>query len=166
MKGTHRLTNVRTLRIRFALMFVSLAVALTALAYVTYSWFIFNRRAEIGGLNVGVDDNFDVTYSLYQNDVLDDDQFIDFSLFYPGIANRKKLTIVTNNFGDDVSITWGFKVPTANQELPFIDEDGLYGPEDHYYYLGSQIQVSEVNVSINSTPVVATTASGSYHNHS
>ncbi|HKM10980.1 MAG TPA: hypothetical protein VJZ05_01275 [Bacilli bacterium] len=43
------------LRIKLGLTFVSLAVALTSLVYVTYSWFMFNRNASIGGLDVGIE---------------------------------------------------------------------------------------------------------------
>ena len=162
MKGQKSVTSVKVIRVRLALMFVSLAVALTALSYITFSWFLFNRRADIGGLAVDVNGNFDVTYSLYENDVLDDDSVIDFSSFYPGQVHRQKLTIVTSNFADDVLITWSLKMPTALEEVPFIDTLGDYGEANYYYYLGSQIQVNEVNVTVNDIPLTALTAEGNF----
>jgi len=50
------------IRIKLAMTFVSLAVALTSLVYVTYAWFMFNRTATIGGLDVGIEQI--VTYQL------------------------------------------------------------------------------------------------------
>lgn len=155
-------TSIKVIRLRMALTFLSLAVALTALSYVTFSWFIFNRRAEIGGVQVDVNGNFDVTYALYQDDVIVDDGQVDFNNFYPGAVHRRKLTLVTNNFGDDIKFTWTFKAPTALEEVPFIDTLGDYGTAGNYYYLGSQIQISEVVVKVNAVVVSATTAQGSY----
>ncbi|MGE4342053.1 MAG: hypothetical protein AB7E23_03025 [Bacilli bacterium] len=42
------------LRIRMGMTLLSLAVALTSLAYVTYSWFLFNRQADVA-LSVSVE---------------------------------------------------------------------------------------------------------------
>lgn len=51
-------------RIRMGMTLISLSVALTSLAYVTYSWFMFNRTATIDALEISVEQQieYDLKY--------------------------------------------------------------------------------------------------------
>ena len=137
-------------------------MALTALSYVTFAWFQFNRRAEIGGTQIDVNGNFDVTYSLYQDDVYQADGNLIFSNYYPGQVHRRKMTIVANNFDSDVLMTWFFKAPSELEEIPYIDTLGDYGTAGDYYYLGSQIVIDEVFVKVNNVVTTTNNAEGTY----
>lgn len=162
MKKVRKMTTLTAIRMRMFLTFVSLTVALTALSYVTFAWFQFNRRAEIGGTNVDVNGNFDVVYSLYEDNVLQSDGVVDFNDFYPGNVHARKLKISVTNFDADLHMTWFFAAPTALQEIAFVDTNGDYGTAGNYYYLGSQIQIAAVAVIVDAVPVASTNAAGTY----
>lgn len=154
--------TTKNLKKRLITTFLALTVSVTALSFVTFSWFIFNRNAHIIGTNVGVDANFEVTYRLFEDDVLDTDNVIDFDNVYPGQVHRRKLTIETNNYGGAVKVTWLFKAPTSGQEVPYQDTAGTYGAANNYYYLGSQLQVNQVDTLVNGSSVTTTNATGAY----
>lgn len=154
---------VRRLKYHLLVTFIATSLSLVSLISVSIAWFQSNRIINANLSGVYVRDLYDVTISLKQDGVSITDGIIHFEDFFPGVLNEHEVEIaITNNSDSLLYTTWYFRTPSSEQEVPYVDTAGTYGPEGYYYYFGSQIQVSDVYAEVGSTTVDTGVGEGEY----
>lgn len=151
-------------KLALAISAFSLAAVLTAFFSMTFSWFAFNRSARVIYEEAEAVANLRVAYAIYVDDSptpLEGSEIL-FADLIPGQQPRK-IKLVAENIGEETTkLNLSFLAPLSNEEVPFIDSAGIYGPANYYYYLGSQIAVKSVDVKIDNVPVVTNNGAGSF----
>lgn len=142
----------------FALLGSVLTLTVTSMA-----WFVSNRQSNIVNDAIAVRDNFSHQYHFWVDGVSTDNKVFDFSSFYPGNVHKRNLSFTLKNQSEFTFLAdLYFNPVTTGQEIPFVDGSAKWGAANTYYYLGSQIQITDVTVTIDSVEVITTTAEGSY----
>lgn len=141
----------RRIKSHIFLTFIAAFLSLASFISVTISWFQSARRVPTNMSGIYVTNLFNVSISLKQDGVSVSDGIINFTELYPGTSHTREVEIIITNHSEySIATKWFFKIPTSAQDVPYIDVGGEYGPEGYYYYLASQIQVSDVYASIGS----------------
>lgn len=158
-----KLTSKQALKKRVFITIFGMVASLASLVTVTLAWFQMNRKLQTNYSGVAINDLYNVTIVLRQDGELVTDGVIHFEDFFPGDVNAHSLEIdITNNGDDQLNTSWFFVAPTAAQEVPYVDSTGQYGPENYYYYFGSQIQIFEVSAVSGATSVDTGVGEGEY----
>ena len=160
----YKLRNKKILlRIRIMLTILSLGVTLTSFSFVSYAWFMHNRTASIKNENINVDTPFSYTTGVKVDDFPVNNPYINFIDFFPGSLNKRKLTLTfTNTDTKAIKVRWFFKIPTASEDIPFVDNLGLYGDAGDLYYFGSQLQMSTISTNNDGTIITGGVGEGAY----
>jgi hypothetical protein len=141
--------DARRLKYHILMTFTATFIALFSFLSVTLSWFQSARRIDTNVSGIYVTNLYNATISLKHNDEPVTDGIIGFDEFYPGEVHQQYVEItITNNSQRTMETKWFFKAPTSLQEIPYVDTEGAYGTAGDYYYLASQIQLSEFSASI------------------
>lgn len=128
---------------------LALAATLTAFFSVSFAWFTHKRDAAILKPETTAVAQYQVSYLTFVNNVQLTGSNIEYHDLFPG---QNKMTIrfeITNTGELETNLNLSFLAPTTVQEVPFIDEDGLYGEENYYYYFGSQIKIENISAQVN-----------------
>ncbi len=132
---------------------LALAATLTAFFSVSFAWFTHKRDAAILKPETTAVAQYQVSYLTFIDNVQLSGSNIEYHDLFPG---QKEITIrfeITNTGELATNLNLAFLSPTPVQEVPFIDEDGLYGVEGFYYYFGSQIKIENISAKVNDADV-------------
>lgn len=130
------------------LLFVSATALVIAVTGFVLAWFISNEDAKLGSPDLTVEQkiNLEITTSL-DNVNWTDSTLLNFADFYCGSKNRQKLFVRIIN-KDTEARAIGLRIDAPNSsagdqnEVPFEIDNG---DEVQYYYLGSQIKLTEIS---------------------
>lgn len=150
-------------KFRLFLTFFGVAMSMVALTITTLAWFLSTRHV---GANIGeivVEDEYAHEFSLMSNDAVITDSTIEFDAFYPGHVHRKSVEFSLTNFSKQgFTADLYFEAPEASDEAPFIDTEGKWGDVNYFYYLGSQIALTKVELNIEGTTPNFTSGEGNF----
>lgn len=126
-----------------------------------FGWFVKNKAPQSNDISLDTIGDYDIDLSIssdggeflqYENKIISVD-IID--NIFSGSVNSRTITLKhTNNESKDLYIWWYFgipNIPNGGVESPHI-EGGKY------YYLGSQLAITDITVAVNGTPTVAAPA--------
>lgn len=131
--------------------------SIVSLTISARAWFMFNRDNTIRNNDIVNRGDFDYTFTHAVNGQPATDHNVLFENIYPGDVHKYNLSFsLTNN--DDTSFygSFFFAAPSASQEVPYVDTEG------NYYYLGSQIQITKLDVALGTSPVASPPALNSF----
>lgn len=122
--------------------------SLISLTLVAHAWFTHNRDTSIINPIIINKGKFDYDFDASVNGLSVSGGSIVFDDFYPGAVHKYNMDFSLTNIDDkDYYTSFYFAAPNANDEIPYVDDDG------NYYYLGSQIQITKLDILLNgSTP--------------
>lgn len=126
--------------------------SIVSLTLVAHAWFTHNRDTSIINPIIVNKGKFDYDFNSQANGTTISDGSIMFDPVYPGAVHKNNITFsLTNN--DDKNYRTSFYLSTnANDEVPYID------PSGNYYYLGSQIQITKLDIHLDGVALSGATA--------
>lgn len=120
-----------------------------------FGWFVKNKSPHSNDISLDTIGDYDLDLYIssdggefvqYANKIISVDMIDN---IYSGSANSRTITLThTNNEDKDLYIWWYFgipNIPNGGVEIPYIDSG-------KYYYLGSQLAITDITVAVNGTP--------------
>ncbi|OQC09786.1 MAG: hypothetical protein BWX74_00859 [Tenericutes bacterium ADurb.Bin087] len=154
---------LKSKKIQLFLTFFGVATSAISLTIVTHAWFLSVRNAGVDNPNVEILDEYARSFSYALNGVPIEDEIIEFTPFYPGHVHRKTLTFsLTNLSAHPFFMDLYFNNAGSLDEAPYLDTEGKWGNANYYYYLGSQIALTAVSLSIDGATPTYTSGAGNY----
>lgn len=134
---------------------------IVAIIVTSFAWFSRIRNVDMG-IDFGAKD-YEISASLRMDGHPLTENLLQFEDMFPGTLHKRTIEVsVRNEDSKKLMTTWFFNKPTLEEEIPYIDIDGTYGTAGYYYYLGSQIQISNVIYSIDGTTFTSAIGKGKY----
>ena len=135
--------------LKLGFIFFSLFLTLAAITMSGYAWFVFNVQQRVINPDIINSGDYKYSFSYKVNNVADSGQIV-FNEIFPGDVHKNNIEItLTNVDTKNFFVTLYLDAPTANEEIPYVDNAG------NYYYLGSQIQITKLDVLLNGNPVAS-----------
>lgn len=141
----------------------STIVSFLALSLSTFAWFSFNRTADTTADKIVISDYYAHEFNYTVDGVPQVNGELNFFGFYPGNVHKRTLTFTLKNTSDGpYQVTLFLNTGNLLNEVPYYDAAKKWNNTPYYYYLGSQIQVSKVQLSIDGTAPTFISGQGSY----
>lgn len=127
--------------------------SLISLTLVSHAWFSHNRDTAVINPIIINKGKFDYDFSAKVNGLTLQGGNIVFDNIYPGAVHKNNINLSLENIDEkDYYTSFYFAAPNANDEIPYIDED------NNHYYLGSQIQITKLDILVNGVAPTGETA--------
>lgn len=137
-------------------------VSFLSLFYTTFAWFTFVRSANTNADKITITDHYGHEFNYSVDGVPQQTGKLNFFGFYPGNVHKRNLTFSLKNISDGpYQFRLSLKTQEEMNEVPYHDTANKWGG-NKYYYLGSQIQVSKVELLIDNTTPSFESGVGSY----
>ncbi len=150
-------------RRKYILTFLALSASILSLSVTSFAWFLFNRNVQTTNSEVIVANQFAHEFAFTIDGQNPSNGEINFLNLYPGQVHHRNLSFTlkntsTNPFQADIYL----KTLNNNQEIAYFDNQDKWSLTDYYYYLGSQIQITNVSLTIDGVAPTFISGQGAY----
>lgn len=150
-------------RRKYILTFLALSASILSLSVTSFAWFIFNRNVSTTNSETIVANQFAHEFTFTIDGQNPSNNEINFLNIYPGQVHHRNLSFALKNtstapFQADIYL----KATNNFQEVAYFDNQDKWHTTDYYYYLGSQIQVTNVTLTIDGIAPSFTSGQGAY----
>ena len=148
---------------RYILSLFAMIASVLSLTVTSFAWFIFNRNSSVNNSEVIVTDQFAHEFTLTIDGQSVTNNEIHFSSIFPGQVHKRNLSFTLKNTSHNPYLADIYLKTTGNnQEVPYFDNQDKWAVSDLYYYLGSQIQISDIVLTIDGVQPSYVSGEGSY----
>jgi hypothetical protein len=148
---------------RYILSLFAMTASVLSLTVTSFAWFIFNRNNSVTNSEVIVADQFahQFTYTVDGQSPLNNE--LHFAAIFPGQVHTRNLSFTLKNTSNNPYQADIYLKATSNdQEVAYFDDQDKWNVDDLYYYLGSQIQISDITLTIDGIQPSYLSGEGTY----